>query len=196
MSLVPVIFGVALATYGDYYFTPGGFFWTILGAFLASVKTVATNRLQTAGLHLNALELLYRMSPLAFLQALIMAQVNGERRAFMEYFLEAKDFGYKAVLILALNGAIAFGLNVISFMANKKVGALTMTVAGNIKQVMTVILAFMFWRLHVEWMNAIGIALTLAGGAVYGYVSLGRKAVNAVKIVEDIELGDKKLVIS
>ena len=194
-SLAPVIFGVAFATYGDYYFTLGGLFWTILGAFLASVKTVATNRLQTAGLHLNALELLYRMSPLAFTQALIMAYVNGEKNAFIEYLSEAKDFGYKAVLILALNGAIAFGLNVISFMANKKVGALTMTVAGNVKQIMTVILAFIFWRLHVGWMNAVGIILTLAGGAVYGYVSLGGKAVNVVESVKDLELGDTKRVV-
>ena len=152
VSLVPVILGVALATYGDYYFTLGGFFWTVLGAFLASVKTVATNRLQTTGLHLNALELLYCMSPLASAQALIMAYVNGEKRAFMEYLSEAKDFSYKSVLILALNGAIAFGLNVISFMANKKVGTLTMTVAGNVKQIMTVILAFYFLEI-AGWMD-------------------------------------------
>jgi hypothetical protein len=32
--------------------------------------------------------------------------------------------------LLILNGAMAFGLNVVSFTANKKVGALSMTVAG------------------------------------------------------------------
>lgn len=31
---------------------------------------------------------------------------------------------------LLVNGAIAFGLNYVSFTANKKAGALTMTVAG------------------------------------------------------------------
>lgn len=34
------------------------------------------------------------------------------------------------VLILLFNGCIAFGLNVVSFSANGKVGALSMTVAG------------------------------------------------------------------
>lgn len=33
-------------------------------------------------------------------------------------------------MALAINGAIAFGLNVVSFTANKKTSALTMTVAG------------------------------------------------------------------
>jgi hypothetical protein len=35
-------------------------------------------------------------------------------------------------MALALNGCIAFGLNVVSFSANKKVGALGITVAGEL----------------------------------------------------------------
>ena len=37
-SLIPVMVGVALATYGDYYFTTLGFFLTFLGVLIASVK--------------------------------------------------------------------------------------------------------------------------------------------------------------
>jgi Triose-phosphate Transporter family len=38
LSLVPVVIGVALATYGDYYFTSAGFCLTLLGVVLAAVK--------------------------------------------------------------------------------------------------------------------------------------------------------------
>ena len=38
LSLIPIIFGVGLATYGDYYFTRNGFLLTLLGVALASVK--------------------------------------------------------------------------------------------------------------------------------------------------------------
>lgn len=38
LSLIPIIFGVGLATYGDYYFTLNGFLLTLLGVVLASVK--------------------------------------------------------------------------------------------------------------------------------------------------------------
>lgn len=41
---------------------------------------------------------------------------------------------------ILLNGAVAFGLNVVSFTANKKAGALTMDVAANVKQVLTIVL--------------------------------------------------------
>jgi hypothetical protein len=186
MSLIPVVGGVALAVYGDYSFELRGLCWTVLGALLASVKTVATNRLQTGGLHLNALELLYHMSTWAVPQALMMAYLHGEHTAFMEYVLISPEFGPKPVLILLSNGAIAFFLNWASFTANKKVGALTMTVAANVKQVLTVLLSIAFWNLQLGLTNAVGIGMTLTGGVLYGHTSMGYKA------AKDLEKGSEK----
>lgn len=38
LSLIPIIFGVGMATYGDYYFTTMGLILTFFGVLLASVK--------------------------------------------------------------------------------------------------------------------------------------------------------------
>jgi hypothetical protein len=38
LSLIPLVAGVGLATYGDYYFTTAGFWTTLLGVVLAAVK--------------------------------------------------------------------------------------------------------------------------------------------------------------
>lgn len=40
---------MACRTYGDYYFTAWGLFLTLLGTFLAALKTVVTNLIQTGG---------------------------------------------------------------------------------------------------------------------------------------------------
>jgi hypothetical protein len=40
LSLIPIIVGVAIATYGDYYSTTSGFLLTLLGVILASVKVL------------------------------------------------------------------------------------------------------------------------------------------------------------
>jgi drug/metabolite transporter (DMT)-like permease len=157
ISLIPVVAGVALATYGDYYFTVAGLLLTLLGTVLAALKTICTNLLQvpptpppkmslgtpaTTPLSSNAagwnafrlqnklhpLDLLLRMSPLAFIQCVLYAQASGELdrvRAF-----SAVNMTRGNLLGLLVNGMIAFGLNVVSFTANKKTGALTMTVAG------------------------------------------------------------------
>lgn len=168
ISLVPVVAGVGFATAGDYYFTAVGFFLTLLGAFLAALKTVVTNRIQTGRLKLSPLEILHRMSPLAFVQTLVYAYFSGEMGRLQKYAEE--EMGMREALILFLNGTIAFALNVISFTANKKTGALTMTVAANVKQILTIVLSIMFWGLAVSWLNGVGILLTLAGGAWYAYV--------------------------
>lgn len=213
MSLFLVVAGVGFSTYGDYYSTPLGFFLTLLGAFLAAVKTVVTNKVQTGRLKLSPLELLYRMSPLALIQTLIYGYFTGEVTTI--YYAALESLGRSAILDapreasrpflfarsalpdssvldgsaggsgfvidqsllikLALNGLIAFGLNVVSFTANKNTNALTMTVAGNVKQVMTIVLAILFFNLHVSATNSFGILLTLAGGAWYAKLELDRK---------------------
>jgi drug/metabolite transporter (DMT)-like permease len=180
ISLIPVVAGVGFATAGDYYFTAIGFILTLLGAFLAALKTVVTNRIQTSGLKLMPLELLYRMSPLAFLQTLVYAYFAGELSSAQIYV--AEQMGRREFIILLTNGVIAFALNVISFTANKKTGALTMTVAANVKQILTIVLSIMFWGLAVSWLNGIGIILTLVGGAWYAKVELENKQAQTANI--------------
>lgn len=78
---------------------------------------------------------------------------------------------------LFVNGTLAFGLNLVSFTANKKTGALTMSVAANVKQVLTIVLAVVLFNLTINGVNLIGISLTIIGGAYYSYVEFNsRKA--------------------
>ncbi|KAL8809737.1 MAG: hypothetical protein Q9223_002611 [Gallowayella weberi] len=176
--------GVMLASYGDLNATVLGFTMTMAGTVLAAVKTVTTNRLQTAGLHFSALELLYRMSPIACIQSLAVAYMSGEFDRF-----DVSSFGTSSILILLVNGAIAFGLNVASFEANKQSGALTMTIAANIKQVLTIFLSVMLWHIPVGAMNAGGIALTILGGAWYGRIEVLRKKKTTETLGAQLEEG-------
>lgn len=68
------------------------------------------------------------MSPLAFVQCVGYAWATGELEAVTAY--AAEELTRSRLISLGLNGAIAFFLNVVSFSANKKTSALTMTVAG------------------------------------------------------------------
>lgn len=123
-----VVAGVAFATFGDYDYTAMGFFLTVLGTVLAAVKTVVTNRVQVGRLKLHPLDLLLRMSPLAFIQTMIYSYFSGEMAQVTEFY--HTSFSTSLFFALLVNGIIAFFLNVVSFTANKKTSALTMTVAG------------------------------------------------------------------
>lgn len=173
LALLPVIIGVIFATYGDYYFTPWGLVLTLFGTLLAALKTIVTNRIQVGRLKLDPLDLLIRMSPLAFVQCVFCAWYSGELERVRIY--GATEMTPHKAAALFINGCIAFGLNVVSFTANKKTSPLTMTVAANVKQVLTIILAVLIFNLSLNPTNVFGITLTLIGGAWYAKVELSEK---------------------
>jgi hypothetical protein len=76
---------------------------------------------------------------------------------------------------LLLNGVLAFFLNVVSFNANRRVGPLGMSVAANVKQVLTILCAVVIFDLTITPANGVGILLTLIGGALYAAVELREK---------------------
>ena len=161
LSLTPIVAGIAFSTYGDYSATVVGFLVTLLGAFLASLKTVETNRMQTAGAKTPAWELLYRMSPLACLQSLLCAFAAGEfntiRGLYATQNIGSPSKLRQHVFMLLCNGVLAIGLNLVSFTANKKVGALTMTVSANVKQALTIGIAVLLWKLQIGLLNRLGM---------------------------------------
>lgn len=186
LSLIPIILGVGLATYGDYYFTPLGFFLTFLGVVLAALKTIASNRLMTGRLALPALEILLRMSPLAAAQSLLYSITVGEARDFAA-FVNDGHFTFDQGLALAGNGILAFLLSVASLHTNKLAGALTMTVCANLKQCLTVLLGIVLFDVEVSMLNGYGMVITLVGAAVYSKVELdwkGRTTPSTIKTDE------------
>ena len=174
LSLLPVVFGVGLTTYGDYYFTRIGFFLTLLGVILSSLKTVLSNQLLTGRLALSALEILLRMSPLAALQSLLYAVITGEVSTFLEWLVQGQ-FEFPEALFLAGNGQLAFLLNISSFYTNKIAGALTVTVCANLKQCLTVLLGILLFDVKVGLWNGAGMLMTLFGAAIYSKVELESK---------------------
>lgn len=180
LSMIPLIFGVALATAGDYYCTVIGFTLTLLGVFLAAVKTVATNRLMTGSLALSAMEVLLRMSPLAAMQCICYAAMTGEVTRFRQAYADGEfSQGFGAALFA--NALIAFALNMVSFQTNKVAGALTMTVCGNVKQVLTIALGIVLFNVKVSWLNGLGTAVTIIGAVWYSKVELDNKRAKAAQ---------------
>ena len=175
LSLVPLILGVVMATTGESPTSSSrlGVALTLLGAATASAKTVATNRLQTAGLRFSALELVWWMNSFAGWEALAVAGFNGEMgRAWSSGLggLGRYDDGWRrvgwvgVVLHVLSNASLAFGLNVVSYSTNRLVGALAMSVCGNVKLVVAVAVGVKMWSLRVEWRFIIGkIGMHLRG---------------------------------
>lgn len=168
-SLGLVCFGVALATTrrdqdqsritrSDYVAEMNGMIVTLLGAILASMKSIATSALHgqnptsgiRTGLGLSPAELICSISPLVLAQSVLYAWMAGELDQMSlsmtpsNFSSSAANEGYKQginsslALLLSLDCVTAFALNLASFEANRRVGALGITVAGNLKQVLII----------------------------------------------------------
>jgi hypothetical protein len=174
--------GVALTTYGDYHFTLLGFVSTLGGAILAAVKTVATNRLMTGTLALPPLELLLRMSPLAAMQSVAISLLSGETLDCVRWSNDGKMTTFLVVALVG-NGILAFMLNVSSFQTNKIAGALTMTVCGNVKQCLAVLLGIVLFNVQINVVNGAGMVIALSGAAWYSNLEMRRKTRAAATIV-------------
>jgi hypothetical protein len=143
----------------------------------------------TGPLALSPLEILFRMSPLAFVQGLIYSSLSGELSSLnistssLLSLLSPSQISASSILpsrnqalALAGNGILAFVLNIASFSANKNTGALTMTVCGNVKQCLTVLLGIIVFGVRVGWLNGLGMVVTLGGAAWYSFIELrGRR---------------------
>lgn len=64
------------------------------------------------------------------------------------------------VFTILCNGILAVGLNLVSFTANKEVGALTMTISATVKQALTIGIAVVLWKLRVGRLNQLGMFRT------------------------------------
>ncbi|RDA95440.1 hypothetical protein CP533_5447 [Ophiocordyceps camponoti-saundersi (nom. inval.)] len=187
LSLVPLIIGAAMTTMGEMTFTDAGFLLTILGVILAALKTVVTNRFMTGSLALPPIEFLMRMSPLAALQALACATVTGEVAGFRDLITSGDIALGPALASLGGNGFLAFLLNIASFQTNKLAGALTMTVCGNLKQCLTVLIGIFMFRISVDMLNGAGMAVTMIGAGIYSKAELDNKRKNRQPAYEALE---------
>ncbi|KAG8729559.1 UAA transporter [Ceratobasidium sp. 423] len=131
---------------------------------------------------LHPLDVLLRLSPLACVQCLIVAFFSGEISRWSAS-LELAPPKWRA---LALNGSLAFLLNYVSFVTSRRAGALSMTVAANVKQVLTILLALLMFNTGTpSATHLIGIALTLGGGLWYGYLEVKEKSDATTKDLDE-----------
>ncbi|CAG8539845.1 4702_t:CDS:2 [Acaulospora colombiana] len=107
------------------------------------------------------------MSPLAFIQTVIYAYVTGELHRVRVF--SRTEMTSSLVFALVTNGVIAFFLNVVSFTANKKTSALTMTVAVRLsKEKLSVYIALKFKMRKMDDYSLSKILFKLPSYGTYG----------------------------
>ncbi|KAJ8643125.1 hypothetical protein MRB53_004873 [Persea americana] len=176
-NMLSISVGVAVAAYGEAQFDGRG-----VGLQLAAVAFEATRLvliqilLTSKGITLNPITSLYYVAPCC-LVFLFVPWVIVELPQLKESSSFRFDFA-----IFGTNSVCAFALNLAVFLLIGKTSALTMNVAGVVKDWLLIAFSWSVIRDTVTVVNLIGYGLAFLGVAYYNHVKLqGLKAKEAQK---------------
>ncbi|KAL2897859.1 hypothetical protein RDABS01_039641 [Bienertia sinuspersici] len=194
VNMVSISVGVGIAAYGEAKFDLYGVILQLGALIFEATRLVLIQILLTSkGIQLNPITSLYYIAPCC----LICLTVPW---LFVEFpILREKSGGFEFdFVIFGTNSLIAFGLNLAVFLLVGKTSALTMNVAGVVKDWLLIAFSWSVIKDTVTPVNLLGYLLAFMGVVYYNRVKYqNMKAAEAQKKVVnkiDDEEGSKKLL--
>ncbi|KAL0367853.1 UNVERIFIED_CONTAM: putative sugar phosphate/phosphate translocator [Sesamum radiatum] len=179
LNMVLVSVGVVISSYGEIHFNVIGTVYQVTGIFAEALRLVLTQvLLQKKGLTLNPITSLYYIAPCSFVFLFVPW-----------YFLEKPGMEVSQIQfnfwIFFSNAICALLLNFSIFLVIGRTGAVTVRVAGVLKDWILIALStVVFPESTITGLNIIGYAIALCGVVLYNYLKV--KEVRASQIPESI----------
>lgn len=163
-NMVVITVGVAIASYGELNFHAFGFTLLIASILAEAIRLVSIQRLLAASdIKLNSVTTLYYVSPACFVFLTVPF-------VFLELpaMLVADDMTYNP-LVLSSSAILAFALNVSVYLLIREGGALTMNVAGVVKDWLLICVSSILFHAPISSMQLLGYSLAFVAVCYYNY---------------------------
>lgn len=167
LNMLLVSVGVVVSSYGEIHFNVIGTVYQVTGIFAEALRLVLTQvLLQKKGLTLNPVTSLYYIAPCSFLFLF-----------FPWYVLEQPVMEISQIQfnfwIFFSNALCALALNFSIFLVIGRTGAVTIRVAGVLKDWILIALStVIFPESTITGLNIIGYAIALSGVVLYNYLKV------------------------
>nr|ADN34035.1 phosphate translocator-like protein [Cucumis melo subsp. melo] len=177
-NMVLVSVGVVVSSYGEIHFNVVGTVYQVTGIFAEALRLVLTQvLLQKKGLTLNPITSLYYIAPCSFVFLFVPW-----------YLLEKPEMQVTQIQfnfwIFFSNALCALALNFSIFLVIGRTGAVTIRVAGVLKDWILIALStVIFPESTITGLNIIGYAIALSGVLMYNYIKV--KDVRASQLSSD-----------
>uniref|UniRef100_A0A5B7AK78 Sugar phosphate transporter domain-containing protein n=1 Tax=Davidia involucrata TaxID=16924 RepID=A0A5B7AK78_DAVIN len=167
LNMVLVSVGVVVSSYGEIHFNVVGTVYQVTGIFAEALRLVLTQvLLQKKGLTLNPITSLYYIAPCSFMFLFVPW-----------YLLEKPGMEVSQIQfnfwIFFSNALCALALNFSIFLVIGRTGAVTIRVAGVLKDWILIALStIVFPESTITRLNIIGYAIALCGVVMYNYLKI------------------------
>ncbi|XP_008782537.1 probable sugar phosphate/phosphate translocator At3g17430 isoform X2 [Phoenix dactylifera] len=167
LNMVLVSVGVVISSYGEIHFNVIGTAYQVTGIFAEALRLVLTQvLLQQKGLTLNPVTSLYYIAPCSFLFLFVpwyLLEKPGMEISQIQFNLS----------IFFSNALCALALNLSIFLVIGRTGAVTIRVAGVLKDWILIALStIVFPESTITGLNIIGYAIALCGVVMYNYLKV------------------------
>ncbi|KAK4770479.1 hypothetical protein SAY87_031011 [Trapa incisa] len=167
LNMVLVSVGVVVSSYGEIHFNVIGTVYQVTGIFAEALRLVLTQvLLQKKGLTLNPITSLYYIAPCSFVFLF-----------FPWFLLEKSKMEVSQIQfnfwIFFSNALCALALNFSIFLVIGRTGAVTIRVAGVLKDWILIALStVIFPESTITGLNIVGYAIALCGVVIYNYIKV------------------------
>ncbi|XP_031401740.1 probable sugar phosphate/phosphate translocator At3g17430 isoform X1 [Punica granatum] len=167
LNMVLVSVGVVISSYGEIHFNIIGTVYQVTGIFAEALRLVLTQvLLQKKGLTLNPITSLYYIAPCSFVFLFVPW-----------YLLEKPEMEVSQIQfnfwIFFSNALCALALNFSIFLVIGRTGAVTIRVAGVLKDWILIALStVIFPESTITGLNIVGYAIALCGVVMYNYIKV------------------------
>ncbi|XP_021889499.1 probable sugar phosphate/phosphate translocator At1g48230 [Carica papaya] len=167
LNMVLVSVGVVVSSYGEIHFNVVGTVYQVTGIFAEALRLVLTQvLLQKKGLTLNPITSLYYIAPCSFV-FLFVPWYLLEKPA-----MEVSQIEFNFWIFFS-NALCALALNFSIFLVIGRTGAVTIRVAGVLKDWILIALStVVFPESTITGLNIIGYAIALCGVVMYNYLKV------------------------
>lgn len=166
-NMLSISFGVAIAAYGEARFDAWGVTLQLAAVAFEATRLVLIQILLTSkGISLNPITSLYYVAPCCFVFLFVPWMV-----VELPILRNTSSFHFD-FLIFGTNSLCAFALNLAVFLLVGKTSALTMNVAGVVKDWLLIAFSWSVIRDTVTTINLIGYGIAFLGVAYYNHVKL------------------------
>ncbi|KAF4364852.1 hypothetical protein CsatB_025631 [Cannabis sativa] len=167
LNMLLVSVGVVISSYGEIHFNVVGTLYQVTGIFAEALRLVLTQvLLQKKGLTLNPITSLYYIAPCSFV-FLFIPWFLLEKPA-----IEVSQIQFNFWIFFS-NALCALALNFSIFLVIGRTGAVTIRVAGVLKDWILIALStVIFPESTITGLNIIGYAIALCGVVMYNYIKV------------------------
>ncbi|KAL5135794.1 putative sugar phosphate/phosphate translocator [Glycine soja] len=179
-NMVLVSVGVVISSYGEIHFNVLGTVYQVTGIVAEALRLVLTQvLLQKKGLTLNPITSLYYIAPCSFAFLFIPWYIL-EKPEMEDPHMQFNFW------VFFSNALCAFALNLSTFLVIGRTGAVTIRVAGVLKDWLLITLStIIFPESKITGLNIIGYAIALGGVVIYNYLKVRDVCTSQLQSIRD-----------